>query len=95
VRTGCFQSPSGHFNPVSGLRFQATTTLKRSDFGLGAYVPQVIDEISLQLTSQGVEAKGYAEYLKKEKEKKQLSPSRKDAKKNSELVNSIRRCNTI
>lgn len=49
--------------------FEATTTLKRSDFGLGAYVPQVSDEIRMQLTSQGVEAKGYAEYLKKEEKK--------------------------
>jgi polyisoprenoid-binding protein YceI len=50
--------------------FEATTTLKRSDFGLGAYVPQVGDEIRLQITSQGVEAKGYAEYLRKVAEKK-------------------------
>ena len=50
--------------------FEATTTLKRSDFGLGAFVPQVSDEIRMQITSQGVEAKGYAEYLKKQAEKK-------------------------
>lgn len=50
--------------------FAASTTLKRSDFGLGAYVPQVSDEILMQITSQGVEAKGYAEYLKKEEEKR-------------------------
>jgi len=50
--------------------FEATTTLKRSDFGLGAFVPQVSDEIELQLSSQGVEAKGYAEYLKKQAAKK-------------------------
>lgn len=50
--------------------FEATTTLKRSDFGLGAFVPQVSDEIRMQITSQGVEAKGYAEYLRKEAEKK-------------------------
>jgi polyisoprenoid-binding protein YceI len=50
--------------------FEATTTLKRSDYGLGAYVPQVGDEIRMQITSQGVEAKGYAEYLRKEAEKK-------------------------
>jgi polyisoprenoid-binding protein YceI len=49
--------------------FEATTTLKRSDFGLGAYVPQVSDEIQMQIISQGVEAKGYAEYLKKEEKK--------------------------
>jgi polyisoprenoid-binding protein YceI len=50
--------------------FEATTMLKRSDFGLGAFVPQVSDEIRMQITSQGVEAKGYAEYLRKEAEKK-------------------------
>jgi polyisoprenoid-binding protein YceI len=50
--------------------FEATTTLKRSDFGLGAFVPQVSDEIRLQISTQGVEAKGYAEYLKKQAEKK-------------------------
>jgi polyisoprenoid-binding protein YceI len=46
--------------------FEATTTLKRSDFGLGAFVPQVSDEIQMQIISQGVEARGYAEYLKKQ-----------------------------
>ena len=50
--------------------FEATATLQRSDFGLGAFVPQVSDEIKLQISSQGVEAKGYAEYLKKQAEKK-------------------------
>jgi polyisoprenoid-binding protein YceI len=49
--------------------FEATTTLKRSDFGLGEFVPQVSDEIRMQITSQGVEAKGYAEYLKKQEKK--------------------------
>jgi polyisoprenoid-binding protein YceI len=54
-------------NPRSGLPtvgFDATTTLKRSDFGLGKYVPQVSDAIQMHLTSQAVEAKAYAEYLK-------------------------------
>ncbi len=37
--------------------FEATTTVKRSEFGLGAFVPQVSDEIRLQITSQGVEEK--------------------------------------
>jgi polyisoprenoid-binding protein YceI len=61
-------------NPRTSLPtvgFEATTTLKRSDFGLGAFVPQVSDEIKMQISSQGVEAKGYAEYLKKQEEKKQ------------------------
>ena len=55
---------------LSTVGFEATTTLKRSDFGLGAFVPQVSDEIRMQITSQGVEAQGYAEYLKKQAEKK-------------------------
>jgi polyisoprenoid-binding protein YceI len=49
--------------------FEATATLKRSDFGLGAFVPQVSDEIQMQIISQGVEARGYAEYLKKQEKK--------------------------
>jgi polyisoprenoid-binding protein YceI len=60
-------------NPRTSLPtvgFDATTTLKRSDFGLGRYVPQVSDEIQLHLTSQGVEAKAYAEYLKAQAAKK-------------------------
>lgn len=54
-------------NPRTGLStigFGALTTLKRSDFGLGRFVPQVSDEIRIQLTSQAVEAKAYAQYLK-------------------------------
>ena len=60
-------------NPRTSLPtvgFDATTTLKRSDFGLGRYVPQVSDEIQLHLTSQGVEARAYAEYLKAQAAKK-------------------------
>lgn len=60
-------------NPRTSLPtvgFDATTTLKRSDFGLGRYVPQVSDAIQLHLTSQGVEAKAYAKYLKAQAAKK-------------------------
>lgn len=54
-------------NPRTGIAtvgFNATATLKRSDFGLGAFVPQVGDEIALTITTQGAEAKAFAEYLK-------------------------------
>jgi polyisoprenoid-binding protein YceI len=54
-------------NPRTGLStvgFDATTTLRRSDFGLGAYVPQVGDEIEMRIIIEAVEAKAYAEYLK-------------------------------
>jgi polyisoprenoid-binding protein YceI len=54
-------------NPRTSLPtvgFEATTTLKRSDFGLGKYAPQVSDEIQMHIISQAVEAKAYTEYLK-------------------------------
>ena len=60
-------------NPRSNLPtigFDAKTSLKRSDFGLGKYVPQVGDEIQMHITSQAVEAKAYAEYLKVQAAKK-------------------------
>jgi len=55
---------STHQTSLPTVGFDATTTLKRSDFGLGRYVPQVGDPIQLHLTSQAVEAKAYVEYLK-------------------------------
>ena len=51
---------------IATVGFDATATLKRSDFGLGAFVPQVSDEIRLQMTSQAADAKAYAAYLEKE-----------------------------
>jgi polyisoprenoid-binding protein YceI len=54
-------------NPRSGLPtvgFDATTTLRRSDFGLGAYVPQVGDDIEIRIIIEAVEAKAYSQYLK-------------------------------
>lgn len=60
---------------VATVGFNATGKLKRSDFGLGAFVPQVGDEITLQVTCQGAEAMGYAAHLKakeqRDKAKKQ------------------------
>jgi polyisoprenoid-binding protein YceI len=60
-------------NPRTNLPtvgFSATATLMRSDFGLGRFVPQVADEIQLQITTQGADAKAYAEYLKQQAAKK-------------------------
>ncbi|ESQ74228.1 YceI family protein [Asticcacaulis sp. AC402] len=34
--------------------FQATGTIKRSDFGVGAYVPAVSDEIKLEITAEAI-----------------------------------------
>jgi polyisoprenoid-binding protein YceI len=54
-------NPRMHLESVG---FDAMTTLKRSDFGLGLYIPQVSDEVSIHITSQADEAKGYAEHMK-------------------------------
>jgi len=54
-------------NPRTNLPtvgFDATASLRRSDFGLGKYVPQVSDEIQMHIISQAVEEKAQAEYLK-------------------------------
>lgn len=35
------------------IGFDATTSLKRSDFGVGAYVPNVSDEVHVRITTEG------------------------------------------
>lgn len=60
-------------NPRSGLPtvgFEGSTLLKRSDWDLGRYVPQVSDAVELHITSQAVDAQAYAEYLKAQAAKK-------------------------
>jgi polyisoprenoid-binding protein YceI len=51
---------------LPSVGFEATTTIKRSDFGLGLYVPQVSDDVSIHITSQADEAKAYVKQLKQE-----------------------------
>ncbi len=55
---------------VATIGFDARGTLKRSDFGLGAFVPQVGDEIQLLVTTQAAEAKAQAAYLEAQKAQK-------------------------
>jgi polyisoprenoid-binding protein YceI len=38
---------------AQSIGFDATTTIKRSDFGVGAYVPKVSDEITIRITTEG------------------------------------------
>ena len=38
------------------IGFDATTTLKRTDFGVGAYVPNVSDEVKVRITTEAVAA---------------------------------------
>jgi polyisoprenoid-binding protein YceI len=66
-------------NPRSGLPtvgFDATTTLKRSDFGLGQYVPQVSDEIRIQIASQAVEAQAYEQYQRAQSKAAAAAPGK-------------------
>ena len=65
---------------VPTLGFAGTAILKRSDFGLGAYVPQVGDEIKMQITTQAVDANAYAKYLKAQAEE-EASASKKGQEK--------------
>ena len=37
---------------VPAVGFDATTTLKRSDFGVGAYAPNVSDEVKIRITTE-------------------------------------------
>ncbi|WP_080929662.1 YceI family protein [Xanthomonas albilineans] len=39
---------------VQALGFDATTTVKRSDFGLSAYVPNVSDEVKIRITTEAL-----------------------------------------
>lgn len=38
---------------LQSIGFDATTTIKRSDFGLGMYAPAVSDEVGLRITTEG------------------------------------------
>ncbi len=65
-------NPRSHLPTVG---FAAQTILKRSDFGLGAYVPQVGDDIRVEISSQAVETHAYEEYLKAREQKKAPDPA--------------------
>jgi polyisoprenoid-binding protein YceI len=45
---------------AQAIGFDATATLKRSDFGIGAYVPNVSDEIKIRITTEGAVPKADA-----------------------------------
>ncbi len=51
-------------NNVPTVGFEAMATLKRSDFGLGLYIPQVSDEIRVHITAEAAEKNAYEQYLK-------------------------------
>lgn len=53
-------------NHVPTVGFEAMATLKRSDFGLGRFVPQVSDEVQVHITAEAAEKNAYERYLKEE-----------------------------
>ncbi|HEX4479758.1 MAG TPA: YceI family protein [Rudaea sp.] len=68
-------------NPRSNLPtigFVASTTLTRSEFGLGKFVPQVSDAIPLHVIAQAVDAKALADYEKAEAEAEKTSTAKKE-----------------
>ena len=52
---------------VQAAGFDATATIKRSDFGIARYVPMVSDDITLRITTEAIDAKALAEDTKKPK----------------------------
>jgi polyisoprenoid-binding protein YceI len=64
-------------NNLPTLGFDATTTLKRSDFGLGKFVPQVSDAIPLHVIAQAVDAKAFAAYRKAQEEAEKAEAAKK------------------
>ncbi|MBL7251272.1 YceI family protein [Alloalcanivorax marinus] len=48
------------YDGATAAGFNATTTLKRSDFGMDAYVPAVSDELDVRITVEAVEADAFA-----------------------------------
>jgi polyisoprenoid-binding protein YceI len=49
---------------VPAMGFAATTSFKRSDFGVGFGVPMVGDEIRVQISTEALEAEGFAKAMK-------------------------------
>jgi polyisoprenoid-binding protein YceI len=56
-------------NNLPTIGFEATATVKRSEYGMGQFVPLVSDEIQMQIICEAAEAKAYEQYLKEQEEK--------------------------
>jgi len=56
-------------NSLPTIGFEATATVKRSEFGMGEFVPLVSDEIQMQIICEAAEAKAYEQYLREQDEK--------------------------
>ena len=61
------------------IGFDATTTLKRSEFGLGKFVPQVSDAIPMHIIAQAVDAKKAPNSRKRKPRRKRLRGQQSDS----------------
>ncbi|MFD0987472.1 YceI family protein [Methyloligella solikamskensis] len=61
------KGPHPMFDGAPAAGFNATTTLKRSVFGLDAYVPNVSDEMEVRITAEAIEADAYAKKMEERK----------------------------
>ncbi len=62
--------PHPMYDNVPAAGFVATTTLKRSEFGMGAYAPAVSDTLKVRITAEAIESKAFAAKLEKMKAQK-------------------------
>ena len=63
---------------VAAIGFEATTQLKRSDFGLGRFVPIVGDQVDIHITIEADEAKALIAYLERQAASATSEADRKD-----------------
>ena len=59
--------PHPFYENADAAGFNATTTLKRSDFGMDKYVPVVSDELKVDITVEAVEATAFQKALERMK----------------------------
>lgn len=71
---------------VAAVGFEATTRLKRSDFGVGRFVPAVSDEVDIHITFEADEAQGQIAYLRRQAGSATTEADRKDYARAAEEV---------
>jgi polyisoprenoid-binding protein YceI len=69
VLDGLLNKAGAHpfYENAEAAGFNATTTIRRSDFGMGKHVPMVSDELDVRITVEAVEANAYKAAVEKQK----------------------------
>lgn len=58
--------PHPFYDNAAAAGFQATTTIRRSDFGMGKYAPVVSDDLDVTITVEAVESQAYQKAQEKQ-----------------------------